>query len=58
MDKKRCIVLADGFFEWQRADRKNKRPHYVRTGESEPMVRGSRVACGKKKSQKKHDQTF
>lgn len=26
--QRRCLILADGFYEWQRTDRKTKQPYY------------------------------
>jgi putative SOS response-associated peptidase YedK len=28
--KRRCLVLADGFYEWQKAGTKHKQPYYFR----------------------------
>ena|SRR2546425_12640774 len=28
-EKRRCLVLADGFFEWQAVTRRNKIPHWI-----------------------------
>jgi len=33
---RRCLVVADGFFEWERRQRK-KQPHYVVRADGEPM---------------------
>ena len=37
--KKRCVVLADGFFEWQKVPR-GKQPVYIHFQSSEPFVFG------------------
>lgn len=39
--KRRCIVPASGFYEWQKTDaagKKPKRPHYVRRRDGRPMA--------------------
>jgi putative SOS response-associated peptidase YedK len=33
---RRCLVVADGFFEWQKTDGRNKLPHYIRLKEDRP----------------------
>ena len=35
--KKRCLVLADGFFEWMHAG-KNKYPHYIYLNDHQPFA--------------------
>ncbi|MBD2100164.1 SOS response-associated peptidase [Leptolyngbya sp. FACHB-261] len=35
--QRRCLVLADGFYEWQRLER-GKQPFYIRVGEGEPFA--------------------
>jgi putative SOS response-associated peptidase YedK len=36
--RRRCLVLADGFYEWQRAPgRTTKQPHYIRLASGEPF---------------------
>ncbi|MBE3047923.1 SOS response-associated peptidase [Candidatus Bathyarchaeota archaeon] len=36
--RKRCVVVADGFFEWLKVGPKDKVPHYVRRGDGQPML--------------------
>lgn len=36
--KRRCLVLANGFYEWYREDKKNKRPFYIRLKSFEPFA--------------------
>lgn len=36
--RKRCVVVADGFFEWLKVGPKEKVPHYVRRGDGQPML--------------------
>ena len=35
--RRRCLVLADGFYEWQRRER-GKRPFYIRMGDERPFA--------------------
>ncbi len=35
--RKRCLVLADGFYEWKQLD-KGKQPHYIRLASGEPFA--------------------
>jgi putative SOS response-associated peptidase YedK len=37
-EKRRCIVPADGFYEWQRVDAKNKQPWFIRRADGKPMA--------------------
>lgn len=32
--KRRCLVIADGFYEWQKSDAKNKQPYYIHMKDS------------------------
>ena len=32
LERKRCLVVADGFYEWRRAGKKRSTPFYVRVG--------------------------
>lgn len=36
--RKRCIVMADGFYEWQKTDPKTKIPYYFKLKSSEPFA--------------------
>lgn len=36
--KRRCIVTADGFYEWQRLDPKTKQPMYIHRGDGAPLA--------------------
>jgi len=36
--KRRCLVPADGWFEWVHADGKRKQPYFMTLGDSEPCV--------------------
>ncbi len=37
--RRRCLILADGFFEWkQNPDRKSKQPVYIRMKDSQPFA--------------------
>ena len=35
--RRRCLVLADGFYEWQKLD-SGKQPHYIRLHEGQPFA--------------------
>jgi len=35
--KRRCLVVADGFYEWQKTSGKNKQPHYIRLANDRPF---------------------
>jgi len=35
---RRCLVVADGFFEWQKTDGRNKLPHYIRLKDDGPFA--------------------
>lgn len=38
-EKRRCLIPADGFFEWQRvAGRKQKQPYFIARADREPMA--------------------
>lgn len=36
--RKRCVVVADGFYEWLRVGPKERVPHHVRRRDGEPML--------------------
>lgn len=36
--QRRCLILADGFYEWQRLDRKTKQPYYFRLNSERPFA--------------------
>ena len=36
--QRRCLILADGFYEWQRTDRKTKQPYYFQLAERQPFA--------------------
>ena len=36
--KRRCLIPADGFYEWQRHERGPKTPHYIRRADEAPMT--------------------
>ncbi len=36
--RRRCIVLADGFYEWQRVSKKKKQPYYFRVAGLQPFA--------------------
>lgn len=36
--RKRCIVLADGFYEWLKVGTKEKVPHYIKRKDGQPML--------------------
>ena len=35
--KKRCLIVADGFFEWQIINKKTKQPYYIYKSERKPF---------------------
>ena len=37
-ERKRCIVPADGFYEWQKTDGKRKQPWFIRRRDGEPLA--------------------
>lgn len=37
-EKRRCLVVFDGFYEWLRKDPKDKRPYLIRLKSHEPMA--------------------
>jgi putative SOS response-associated peptidase YedK len=36
--KRRCLIPADGWYEWVRGDGKSKQPYFMTLGEAEPCV--------------------
>lgn len=36
--QRRCLILADGFYEWQRLDRKTKQPYYFQLSSGQPFA--------------------
>jgi putative SOS response-associated peptidase YedK len=36
--KRRCLILADGFYEWQKTGGKTKQPHYIRMKDGRPFA--------------------
>ena len=38
LERQRCVVPADGFFEWQRIDRKTRQPFHIRARDGEPLA--------------------
>ena len=36
--KRRCIVTADGFYEWKRLDPKTKQPMYIHRADGDPLA--------------------
>ena len=36
--RRRCLVPADGFYEWQRLERRNKQPFYIRMRDGSPFA--------------------
>ncbi|MGB2692258.1 MAG: SOS response-associated peptidase [Thermodesulfobacteriota bacterium] len=38
LKRKRCIIMADGFYEWQKSDKKTKTPFYFRLKSGEPFA--------------------
>jgi putative SOS response-associated peptidase YedK len=37
-ERKRCIVPADGFYEWQKIEGKRKQPWFIRRRDGEPLA--------------------
>jgi putative SOS response-associated peptidase YedK len=37
-EKRRCIVPADGFYEWERIDAKTKQPWFISRADGKPMA--------------------
>ena len=35
--RRRCVLPASGFYEWQKLDAKTKRPHYITRADGEPV---------------------
>ncbi len=38
LERRRCLVIADGFYEWQRIDEKNKQPYAFALKNDEPFA--------------------
>ncbi len=36
--RRRCLIPADGFYEWKRLDPKTKLPHYIRFKKDRPFA--------------------
>src|ERR671933_2135962 len=36
--ERRCLVLADGFYEWKRTDSNGKQPYYIRMKDGRPFA--------------------
>ena len=37
-EKRRCLVIADGFYEWQKLDARRKQPWWIRLVQHEPFA--------------------
>ena len=35
--RKRCIVLAEGYFEWKKVGKKDRIPHFIRRKDGKPL---------------------
>ncbi|MCA9670924.1 MAG: SOS response-associated peptidase [Myxococcales bacterium] len=49
--KRRCLVFADGFFEWRRGKGKNKVPMYIRRADGAPFAFAGLWAVWRKQKQ-------
>jgi putative SOS response-associated peptidase YedK len=38
LERQRCAIPADGFYEWRRLDRKTRQPFYLRGRDGEPLA--------------------
>lgn len=38
LKKRRCLVAADGFYEWKRLDPKTKQPMYIHRNDGDPLA--------------------
>lgn len=38
LKRKRCLIMADGFYEWHKPDKKTKIPYYFRLKSGEPFA--------------------
>ena len=38
LGSKRCVVIIDGFFEWQKLSNGKKQPHYINQDDEKPMA--------------------
>jgi putative SOS response-associated peptidase YedK len=36
--RRRCLIVADGFYEWKKLDAKHKQPHHITMGGGEPFA--------------------
>jgi putative SOS response-associated peptidase YedK len=36
--KRRCLIVADGFYEWKKLDGKTKQPYYIRLKDERPFA--------------------
>jgi putative SOS response-associated peptidase YedK len=36
--KKRCLIVADGFYEWKRLSKTNKIPHHIQLADGKPFA--------------------
>lgn len=36
--KRRCLIIADGFYEWKKTDSKNKLPYLIHMKDDEPFA--------------------
>ena len=36
--RRRCLIAADGFYEWQRLDDKTKQPMYIHRADGDPLA--------------------
>ena len=36
--KRRCLIPADGFYEWQKLDSRTKQPHYIHRPDNQPFA--------------------
>lgn len=47
LKRRRCLIVADGFYEWQKLDAKNKQPWYFTLPDDEPFAFAGLWECWK-----------
>jgi putative SOS response-associated peptidase YedK len=45
--KRRCLIVADGYYEWKKLDSKTKQPFYIRAKDDKPIAFAGLWECWK-----------